>query len=40
MKKIIEDEYKRFDVELISFGIDLELFKPAKNNKKFVVGTS
>ena len=24
MKKIIEDEYKRFDVELISFGIDLE----------------
>lgn len=39
MKKIIEDEYKRFDVELISFGIDLELFKPAKNKKNFVVGT-
>ncbi len=39
MKKIIEDEYKRFDVELISFGIDLELFKPVDNKKNFTVGT-
>ena len=39
MKKIIEKEYKRYDVEVISFGVDLNLFKPSFNSKKFNVGT-
>ncbi len=40
MKKIIEKEYKRFDVDVIPFGIDLDFFKPNKNyRKKFTVGT-
>ena len=39
MKKIIEKEYKRYDVEVISFGIDLDLFKPSFNTHKFNVGT-
>ena len=31
---------KRFDVEVISFGVDIELFKPNKIiKKKFNVGT-
>ena len=39
MKQIIEKEYNRFDVKVISFGIDLKLFKPKKNKSKFIVGT-
>ena len=39
MKKIIEEEYKRFDVEVISFGVDIDLFKPSNNNQEFNVGT-
>jgi len=40
MKEIIQNEYNRYDVELIPFGIDVDLFVSNKNyNKKFNVGT-
>jgi len=39
MKQIIEEEYKRFDVEVISFGVDFDLFKPSYNKQVFNVGT-
>tara|TARA_Y100000590_G_scaffold421128_1_gene524490 strand:+ start:978 stop:2108 length:1131 start_codon:yes stop_codon:yes gene_type:complete len=39
MKKIIEKEYKRYDTEVISFGVDLNLFKPRFNCQEFNVGT-
>ena len=39
MKQIIEKEYKRFDVKVISFGVDIKLFKPNYNNQNFIVGT-
>ena len=39
MKQIIENEYKRFDVEVISFGVDLDLFKPSHKSQEFNVGT-
>ncbi len=40
MKQLIEREYRRFDIEVISFGIDLDLFKPSyKSKKKITVGT-
>ncbi len=40
MKKIIEKEYNRFDIRVISFGIDTRRFKPSKNKEdKFTVGT-
>tara|TARA_Y100000591_G_C21823755_1_gene695247 strand:- start:163 stop:1257 length:1095 start_codon:yes stop_codon:yes gene_type:complete len=39
MKKIIEEDYGRVDVEIISFGVDLKLFKPKLNNLDFIVGT-
>ena len=39
MKKIIEEEYNRVDVKIISFGVDTKLFKPKLNNENFIVGT-
>ncbi len=39
MKKIIENEYKRFDVKVISFGVDIDFFEPNYNNQEFNVGT-
>ena len=40
MKKIIEKEYKRFDIKVIPFGVDIELFKKSNfHNKIFTVGT-
>ena len=40
MKKIIENEYNRLDVEVIPFGVDVNRFKPTKKlNKSFTVGT-
>jgi len=41
MKKIIENEYNRNDVNVVPFGIDLDFFKPNNNNnnKYFNVGT-
>ncbi len=40
MKNIIQNEYKRFDVNVISFGVDTNIFKPTKNKSKiFNVGT-
>jgi len=40
MKEIIQDEYGRLDVEVISFGVDINFFKPYKNRSKiFKVGT-
>jgi len=40
MKEIIENEYKRYDVKLIPFGIDIDLFNSGTmDKKKFTVGT-
>ena len=40
MKKIIENEYSRFDVKIVPFGIDTDFFKPAeKTHNTFTVGT-
>tara|TARA_Y100000590_G_scaffold280684_1_gene315341 strand:+ start:1360 stop:2445 length:1086 start_codon:yes stop_codon:yes gene_type:complete len=39
MKQIIEKEYNRLDVEVISFGVDIDFFKPGSNCQKFNVGT-
>ena len=39
MKQIINKEYNRFDVEVISFGVDISLFKPNYSNENFIVGT-
>ena len=40
MKKIIEDQYNRFDVEVIPFGVEPEKFKTKKiRSEKFTVGT-
>ena len=40
MKKNICDNYNRYDIELIPFGVDINLFSPKKNHsKKFTVGT-
>ncbi len=39
MNKIIKEEYNRFDVQVIPFGIDLNFFKPKVINNKFTVGT-
>jgi len=40
MKKIIENEYRRFDVKIIPFGIDIDFFKPVeKSHNSFTVGT-
>ncbi len=40
MKDIIQNEYSRFDVEVISFGVDVNFFKPFKNQSEvFKVGT-
>ena len=40
MKKIIEQKYKIFNVNVVPFGIDVEYFKPKNNqNTPFTVGT-
>ena len=39
MKKIINKEFLRKDVELISFGVDTNYFKPVKKKKNNFVGT-
>jgi len=40
MKQIIEKDYRRFDIDIVPFGIDLDSFYPKPNNKKtFTVGT-
>ncbi len=39
MKQIIVNKYNRNDVEIISFGVDIKLFKPKLNNQNFIVGT-
>tara|TARA_Y100001958_G_C21235013_1_gene561251 strand:+ start:222 stop:1325 length:1104 start_codon:yes stop_codon:yes gene_type:complete len=42
MKTIIENEYKRYDVEVIPFGVNPDIFKPnesSNENYKFNVGT-
>tara|TARA_Y100000741_G_scaffold357883_1_gene336286 strand:- start:287 stop:934 length:648 start_codon:yes stop_codon:yes gene_type:complete len=41
MKELIEKEYKRFDLNVVPFGIDIKNFKPShkKESKDFVVGT-
>lgn len=40
MKRIISDNYNRLDIEIIPFGVDINLFCPQKNHsKRFTVGT-
>ena len=40
MKKIIENDYRRKDVKVIPFGVDINLFQPEnKLNEDFTVGT-
>jgi len=40
MREIIEKEYNRFDIKVVPFGVDIDLFKPSINhNKNFTVGT-
>ena len=40
MKQVIEKEYRRYDVDVIPFGIDIDSFFPiVKKKKKFTVGT-
>ena len=40
MKRLVEKEYRRFDIEVIPFGIDPNIFKPFKGTRKeIVVGT-
>ena len=40
MKKIIEKEYGVYDVDIIPFGVDVEVFQPRLNERKsFNVGT-
>tara|TARA_Y100000768_G_scaffold521_1_gene413 strand:+ start:52023 stop:53108 length:1086 start_codon:yes stop_codon:yes gene_type:complete len=39
MKQIIEREYNRLDVEVISFGVDIDFFRPGNSSQQFNVGT-
>ena len=40
MKKVIESDYNRFDVNVVPFGIDINQFQPkTSSHSKFIVGT-